>query len=58
MSPIVMALLFFTTVTPIAVLLRAFGKDPLRVRRDSSVSTYWIDRRPPGPAPSTMTRQF
>ncbi len=56
--PVVMALLFFTTITPLAVLMRALGKDPLRLRRDLSASTYWIDRRPPGPAPNTMIRQF
>jgi len=56
--PVVMALLFFTTITPLAVLMRALGKDPLRLRRDPSAPSYWIDRRPPGPAPNTMIRQF
>jgi predicted membrane metal-binding protein len=57
-NPIVMGLLFVTTIIPLALMLRALGKTPLQLGRDPSASTYWIDRRPPGPAPSTMSRQF
>jgi hypothetical protein len=57
-NPVVMALVFFTTVTPIALIMRAVGKDPLRLRRDHDARTYWIERRPPGPMPDTMPRQF
>lgn len=57
-NPVVMALLFFTTVTPIGLIMRAMGKDPLRLRRDPAATTYWIERRPPGPEAGTMPRQF
>ena len=57
-SPTVMAFLFFSTVTPIALIMRAFGKDPLHLKLDPGARTYWIDRTPPGPAPDTMPRQF
>jgi predicted membrane metal-binding protein len=57
-TPVIMALLFVTTVIPIALVLRALGKDSLRLERDPAATTYWIDRRPPGPAPETMARQF
>jgi hypothetical protein len=57
-SPIVLAVLFFTTVTPIGLLMRAFGKDPLRLRFDRETPTYWIERRPPGPDGGSMSRQF
>ena len=33
-GPIVLGLLFYVTVTPIALLMRLRGKDPLRLRRD------------------------
>ncbi len=58
LSPVVMALLFFATVTPMGLLLRALGKDPLRLRFDRDARTYWIERRPPGPSPESMPRQF
>jgi predicted membrane metal-binding protein len=57
-TPVVMGLLFFVTVTPIAVILRLMGKDPLGLKRDTAATSYWIVRQPPGPAPGSMRRQF
>ena len=48
-NPIVMALLFFSTITPVGFLMRLFGKDPLRLRRDPAAASYWIEREPSGP---------
>jgi len=57
-SPVVMMVLFYATVTPIGVLMRWTGKDPLRLRRDATATSYWIPREPPGPAPDSMKQQF
>lgn len=57
-TPIVMAILFFGTVTPIAFILRALGKDPLRLKLDRASRTYWIARSPPGPSPESIKNQF
>ena len=57
-TPLVMGLLFFLTVTPTALIMRALGKDPLRLARDDATTSYWIIRTPPGPAPDSMRRQF
>jgi hypothetical protein len=57
-NPIVLGLLFFLTVTPLALLMRMLGKDPLRLRRDPKASSYWILREPPGPPPESMKNQF
>jgi predicted membrane metal-binding protein len=57
-SPIIMGLVFYTTVTPIGLVRRLLGQDPLRLRFDRDAVTYWIGRHPPGPAPDTMPRQF
>jgi hypothetical protein len=57
-NPIVMALMFFATVVPTGLVMRAFGKDPLRLKRDPKAASYWIVRDPPGPAPETMKHQF
>ena len=56
-GPVVLALLFYAIVTPVGFLMRAFGKDPLRLRRDGTTS-YWIVRQPPGPVPGSMKDQF
>ena len=58
LSPVVTALLFFLVVTPIGVLFRMLKKDPLRLARSPSATTYWLAREPPGPAPETMRNQF
>lgn len=57
-SPLVLGLLFYLTVTPTGLLMRALGKDPLRLRFEPGAKSYWIERRPPGPAPETMRNQF
>jgi len=57
-SPVVLGLVYFTTVTPIGLLMRLLGKNPLGLGFDPDAKTYWIERRPPGPAPETMRRQF
>ena len=57
-SPIALAILFYAVVTPTALLMRAFGKDPLRLRRGGVTESYWIKREPPGPEPQSMSDQF
>jgi len=57
-SPIVMGVLYYCVMTPCALIVRWTGRDPLHLRRDSSASTYWIDRVPPGPDPKSMAEQF
>jgi predicted membrane metal-binding protein len=57
-TPLVMSAVFFLVVTPTACIMRAFGKDPLRLRLDRNAKSYWIERQPAGPEPQTMTRQF
>jgi len=57
-SPLVLGVLFFLVVTPVGLLMRARGKDPLRLRSDRVSNSYWIERRPPGPAPDSMRNQF
>lgn len=58
MTPLIMGLLFFVTVTPIGLLMRATGKDPMRLRRDPAAATYWITRNPAGPDAQSMKNQF
>jgi hypothetical protein len=58
MSSLILMMLFFVTVTPIAFIYRLLGKDPLRLKFEPDSSSYWIARQPPGPPPDTMTKQF
>ena len=57
-NPIVMGFLFYGTILPTGLVMRALGKDPLRLQRQPDADSYWIVRQPPGPAPETMKDQF
>jgi hypothetical protein len=57
-NPVVMALLFFSTILPVGFLMRLCGKDPLRLRNEPKAASYWIAREPPGPPAETMRNQF
>ena len=57
-SPIALGILFFGVISPTGALIRLFGKDPLRLKRDADAPSYWIAREPPGPPPESMTNQF
>ena len=57
-NPVIMSLLFYGTVLPTGLVMRALGKDLLRLKRQPDAKSYWIVRAPPGPAPDTMKDQF
>jgi len=53
-SPIVMGLIFFLVVTPIAFLMRILKKDLLNLKFSKN-NSYWIEKTDPK---STMKNQF
>jgi Saxitoxin biosynthesis operon protein SxtJ len=57
-NPIVLALLFFVAITPMAFVMRMVGKRPLRLSPDRTAATYWIERERPVGGASNMRRQF
>jgi hypothetical protein len=58
MTPLVMGVLFVVAVMPVGFLMRLFGKDPLRLRREPRAESYWIERSPPGPTAESLKDQF
>ena len=52
-APLVMSLVFFIILTPIGLILRLFGKDLLKLKKNKK-SSYWLSR---GDLKS-MDRQF
>lgn len=57
-SPVVMGLVFYLAVTPIAFLMRALGANLLGLKVEPGASSYWVERKPPGPEPESLDRQF
>ena len=55
---LVMVVLFYGVVLPTGLIMRALGKDLLRLRYDRDAASYWLPRDPPGPEPETMQNQF
>ena len=53
-SPIIMGLIFFMVVTPIALIMRIIGKDLLNLKFNKEKS-YWIEKTGPK---SKMKNQF
>jgi len=53
-SPIVMGLIFFLVVTPIAFLMRMLKKDLLNLKFSKN-NSYWVEKTDPK---STMKNQF
>ena len=56
-NPVVLGLIYLTTIVPIGLLMRLRGRDLLSRRFDRQAASYWVVRTP-GPAPETMIRQF
>lgn len=54
-TPIFMGVVFFLVITPIALLMRLFGKAPMRPRHGRE--TYWVPRDPSATR-GDLTRQF
>ena len=50
-NPVVLALIYLTTIVPIGLIMRACGHDPLRLKRDPQASTYWCSASRPARRP-------
>jgi predicted membrane metal-binding protein len=57
-SPVVMGIIYFGVLTPVAAWMRLRGRDALQRRFDPERTSYWIEREPPGPDASSFPRQF
>jgi hypothetical protein len=55
-TPILLTVVFVVVVVPIGVLMRLFGNDALRLRRDAKATTYWIERKRRAFEPSDFER--
>jgi hypothetical protein len=54
-SHVILAFIYYVVVTPIALVMRIFGRDKLE-RRFAAVETYWTER-PPEIDPGSYFRQ-
>jgi hypothetical protein len=57
MGPVVLGVIFFGVVTPMALGLRLCNRRPLALEREPATPSYWVPREGPGAAAS-MKNQF
>ena len=57
-GPVVLGVLYVVAVIPTGLYVRVTKKDPLRLKRDPTATSYWIERDPPGPDPKSLPQQF
>ena len=57
-APIVMSLVFLITVIPTGLMLRLFGKDPMRRKLQPEAKSYWQDRDAETDPMRSMKNQF
>ena len=57
-NPVVLGLMFFLVITPVAAVTRLFGGKLLSLGYDKSIPSYWHRRSPPGPEPDSIRNQF
>ena len=57
LSYVILGTLFYLIIAPTGLLMRAFGKDPLKRHFEPGATTYWVDAGPPRPKESYF-KQF
>jgi energy-coupling factor transporter transmembrane protein EcfT len=58
-SPVILLLIYVTSIVPTGIIMKIFGKDPLTKKPDSSLESYWVIRHEDNqPTGETMGKQF
>lgn len=57
-SPVVLGLMYFAILTPIAWGMRLAGRDEMKRRWQPDAKSYWVPRDPPGPPKGSLDNQF
>lgn len=57
-NPVILGLMFFIIITPLALVIRLFGGKLLPLAFDKPRPSYWTRRSPPGPDPESIRNQF
>ena len=57
-SHLVLAAVFYLVLTPIGLIMRLFGYDPMRRGFDREAASYWVERPAAAAEPRRYFRQF
>ncbi|MCA9069869.1 MAG: hypothetical protein KDA84_13140 [Planctomycetaceae bacterium] len=57
MSHVILAIVFYGVFTPIGLIMRVLGRDPMQRRWDSTIDSYWVPHKSKG-STEDYFRQF
>lgn len=57
-TTLVLALAYYTVITPSALIKRLFGGRPIAVKPDREVSSYWVERSEPAQPKERFLKRF
>lgn len=57
-NPIIMGFIFFLLITPIAIISRFSGRDPLGLKKSNKLESFWIEREPEGFKAESFKNQY
>lgn len=57
-SPIMLALIFFLVLTPLALLRKCLVRDPMNQEINKNCHSYWMEKRPVSAADDSLKKQF
>ncbi|MCP5230618.1 MAG: hypothetical protein H6948_00745 [Zoogloeaceae bacterium] len=57
-SPIVLGVIYFVMIAPIGILMRLFGRDPMKRQLEPDAETYWEYREEPKLPADSFNNQF
>ena len=55
---LLLGIIFFVIITPMAIVMKVFGRDALNRKIDKNVNSYWIPRPPIASIKEHCERQF
>ncbi len=58
MTRVILTLVFYLVLTPIGLLLRLFGKDPLHRRLDPNAPSYWLEKTYDDESPERLEKYY
>jgi hypothetical protein len=58
MTHVILTIVFYVLITPIGLVMRGFGKDPLNRSIDTSSSSYWIDKEYNDATPKRLEKYY
>lgn len=58
MTRVILTVVFFLVMTPIGLVMRLLGKDPLHRRLDPDAASYWIEKSYDDDAPERLEKYY